>query len=93
MDDLDLCRDLLEQRAKAMSRFETAHQVANSQEQSICSSYLRELFEEDRQLQNTTKEKFTVVQGEMRNTMGSTARVHAGQYANEPQNACLDRKA
>lgn len=93
MDELDLCRDLLEQRAEAMFRFETAHQVANSQEQAICSSYLRKLFEEDKQLQSTTKEKFTVVQGEMRNTMCSSARMHSGHYANEPQNACLDRKA
>ncbi len=92
-DDLDLCRDLLDLRADAMHRFETAHQVANSQEHSVCSSYLRELFEEDCYLQDMTKNKFSKTRNEMRNNLGSSSRVYAGNYFTEPQNACLDRKA
>ncbi len=90
--DLNLCRDLLDQRAEAMLRFETAHRVANSQEHAICSSYLRELFEEDRILQNITMEKFTETQNEMRSNLGASSRIHVGSYMTEPQNACLDRK-
>jgi hypothetical protein len=92
LDDLDQCRDLLDLRAEAMLRFETAHRVANSQEQAICSSYLRELFEEDRLLQNTTRDKFTETQGAMRSTLGTSSRAHSGSYYSEPQTACLDRK-
>ncbi len=92
-DNLDLCRDLLDLRAEAMLRFENAHRMANSQEQAICSSYLRNLFEEDRLLQNTTKDKFSVTQRAVRNNLGSASKVHSGSYYVEPQNACVDRKA
>ena len=90
--DLEVCRDLLEQRGKAMGNFERAHRASSDQEHDSCRIDMADLARADEHLQERSKEILSRVAAEFREQLGLPANgIHPA--GGDPLQACLDRKA
>jgi hypothetical protein len=90
--DLEVCRDLLEQRGQAMGDLERAHRGSSDQERDNCRADIVALVRADGHLQERSKEVLAMVAVEFREQLGLPANgIHPA--GGDPLQACLDRKA
>lgn len=89
--DQDLCDNLLERRAQAMTEFDRTHQDASSRDKKQCRDEIKALAEANRNLQECSREMLAQVSGEFRGQLGQSAQ---GKHSpcDETTQACLDRK-
>ena len=90
--DLQTCRDLLQQRAQAMEDFERAHRAASNQERESCRNDMVALARADEDLQERSQDILAVVATEFREQLGLPAN-GSRPTGGDPLQACLDRKA
>jgi len=93
LDDLDLCREILEVRGQAMATFETIHRQASSQERDACRSDIGELVAADRMVQEKSAVGLESIARDFRKNMASNQATAQNSYMAEPAQACVDRKA
>ncbi len=79
-------------RGDAMAEFRAAHEAADTAERDSCASLLRELAENDRLLQDTAKASLSATGAQMRTSVGASPH-YGGTYDQQPDLACVDRKA
>jgi len=90
--DLEVCRDLLEQRDRAMEDFERAHRAASDQERESCRISIMDLQRNDEHLRERSKNRLERVAAEFREQLGMPAN-GSHQVGRDPLQACRDRKA
>ena len=89
--DLEMCRDLLERRGRAMTDFESAHRAASELDRESCRSSMSDLHRADEHLRQRSNELLKMVAAEFRGQLGLPGKtIHP--VGREPQQACLDRK-
>ena len=93
LNDLDLCREILELRGGAMAAFELSHRQAGPGEAHACREQIRELVEADRKLQEKVGSILAETARDFRTNLVSTPAKPVQGYQNGPAQACIDRKA
>ena len=89
--DLEVCRQLLEQREQAMAEFEKKHRETSDQDRAGCRSTLESLKQADKHLRERSQIILAMVTEEFRGQLGSPVMGHGRSDGDQGQ-ACLDRK-
>jgi|GEM_PF-3285457 len=93
LDDLELCRDLMELRAVVMDQFECCHRQSSPRDQQICQAQIQELFEADAQLQSSADSALNTAATEFRKSVAGAGGGSGSAYSTVSTQACVDRKA
>ena len=93
LGDLEMCREILEMRGKAMQAFEKAHRLAGPQEIAQCQDEINQLIQADRELQDIYGKELGSIARDFREKTVSNFQGANQPYQDAPMAACIDRKA